>query len=708
MQYKFKNSQLYRRILVCFLVLMLPTLALGVYFYHHTCSNLIAEARSAIQAHLQSASSQIESQLLQLYYFDSLVSSSTADDMNEIYAADSPYKVSKALNDVATQLGYIRQLNDGMIDIAIYINDETICTGMGVFPTDYYFASVCQYEDYTAEDFVNLTGRKKLCLLNPTSVIYYNSTPSISSYAQKYNALPVTFRYQTVYGNGVTIYTLDLSYFLNLLENLAPYEGIHFAIQNSDGQLIASTDPLPDSFTDEIYVHLSSANVYNYIAWIPQSSVFQIHRSALALILLVIGMLILTELLLALLIGHRFSRPLMNIYDMLDSRPEADIRHLNDIELQVSSMLQQLDGNEATISHLTQSYVKSVLPTLLQNNYHPNLELLNFLLAQQFGSQKPMRCVVVQTENDDVQKSIVREEFSEYFLELNFEFMPCYLLFIVADEEARTRTLFERLHARLAARLPSFPPSLFIGALAEKAEGLADSLDSALTLAQTQKDSQVVYADDISIAHQYRYTYQDELNLIAVVKRGDAAGTHELLEQILTRNEEARISYSQMQRLYTLLINTAARYAESEKLSLTLPAQTEFVLSQRPYVHRLYDDLLTQMKPKEGSSYLELVENVNQFIEAHLSQELFLDAIATEFGITGKHLARVYKQETGIALTEHIIQTRIALAKELLKNTDMPVSQIMKQTGYSDRTTFMRNFKKVTGVAPQTFREVGV
>lgn len=32
MQYKFKNSQLYRRILVCFLVLMLPTLALGVYF----------------------------------------------------------------------------------------------------------------------------------------------------------------------------------------------------------------------------------------------------------------------------------------------------------------------------------------------------------------------------------------------------------------------------------------------------------------------------------------------------------------------------------------------------------------------------------------------------------------------------------------------------------------------------------------------------
>ena len=49
-------------------------------------------------------------------------------------------------------------------------------------------------------------------------------------------------------------------------------------------------------------------------------------------------------------------------------------------------------------------------------------------------------------------------------------------------------------------------------------------------------------------------------------------------------------------------------------------------------------------------------------------------------------------------------QTRAELASQMLKRTDRPLGEIASELGYTERTNFIRAFKRWTGVTPEQFR----
>jgi AraC family L-rhamnose operon regulatory protein RhaS len=53
-----------------------------------------------------------------------------------------------------------------------------------------------------------------------------------------------------------------------------------------------------------------------------------------------------------------------------------------------------------------------------------------------------------------------------------------------------------------------------------------------------------------------------------------------------------------------------------------------------------------------------------------------------------------------------LIKLRIKLAALLLKETSLPVAEIMEQTGYSDLTHFGRIFRKEMGCTPMEYRKL--
>ena len=58
----------------------------------------------------------------------------------------------------------------------------------------------------------------------------------------------------------------------------------------------------------------------------------------------------------------------------------------------------------------------------------------------------------------------------------------------------------------------------------------------------------------------------------------------------------------------------------------------------------------------------------------------------------------------GTGIAEYIRQQRIDHAKKLLKTTDLPITEVAKQSGFLDYTYFYRVFKKVTGHSPKNYR----
>ncbi|MEZ0119169.1 UNVERIFIED_ORG: AraC-like DNA-binding protein [Heyndrickxia coagulans] len=98
------------------------------------------------------------------------------------------------------------------------------------------------------------------------------------------------------------------------------------------------------------------------------------------------------------------------------------------------------------------------------------------------------------------------------------------------------------------------------------------------------------------------------------------------------------------------------------------------------------------------------IQDTLEYIDTHLNSDLSLNALAARAFISPEHFSRVFKQMTGRTLTEYVNMKKIILAKELLVNSDDPISFISDKTGFRSLPHFYRMFKKHVGMTPSSYR----
>ena len=103
----------------------------------------------------------------------------------------------------------------------------------------------------------------------------------------------------------------------------------------------------------------------------------------------------------------------------------------------------------------------------------------------------------------------------------------------------------------------------------------------------------------------------------------------------------------------------------------------------------------TTIEKKQAGTMLAVIEYLN----AHLKEELSLDALAKEFFISKYHLCRMFHQQTGASIFTYFNTKRIALAQQMLAQGESATSVAM-QLGFRDYSTFYRTYKKQTGLSP--------
>ncbi|MCB0151612.1 MAG: helix-turn-helix domain-containing protein, partial [Caldilineaceae bacterium] len=114
-------------------------------------------------------------------------------------------------------------------------------------------------------------------------------------------------------------------------------------------------------------------------------------------------------------------------------------------------------------------------------------------------------------------------------------------------------------------------------------------------------------------------------------------------------------------------------------------------------------DAIHQRHPRDRMS-LQLVERVQEFVANNYAGALTREQIAAELGVSPAYVSRVFRQQCGMALWDYVSEYRIARACELLKHSDLTVTEVAFTVGFNDAAYFSRAFRKETGQSPAAYR----
>lgn len=98
------------------------------------------------------------------------------------------------------------------------------------------------------------------------------------------------------------------------------------------------------------------------------------------------------------------------------------------------------------------------------------------------------------------------------------------------------------------------------------------------------------------------------------------------------------------------------------------------------------------------------LRRVLKFIESKLEQEICLRDLAAEAGLSHFYFARLFKQTTGKAPHQFVLEQRIDYAKYLLIETNEPLAQVALRCGWANQSHFTTAFKQKVGVTPRHYR----
>ena len=110
----------------------------------------------------------------------------------------------------------------------------------------------------------------------------------------------------------------------------------------------------------------------------------------------------------------------------------------------------------------------------------------------------------------------------------------------------------------------------------------------------------------------------------------------------------------------------------------------------------------TQPQPSTQSNY---VIDAIKYIQFNYSSDISVDDIAAAVGISRSHLYRVFISNLDQSPIDYLTEYRINEACNLLKNTNLSISQVAVSVGFFDQFYFSRVFKKIKKMPPSKYKQ---
>ncbi|GMX60144.1 hypothetical protein Elgi_69110 [Paenibacillus elgii] len=238
-----------------------------------------------------------------------------------------------------------------------------------------------------------------------------------------------------------------------------------------------------------------------------------------------------------------------------------------------------------------------------------------------------------------------------------------------------------------------------------------EQLSALLKERRLNGDTQIITGPGTS-SYRLKLTMGEELHTLLL--SGNENAVLEWIDRQLNQLKRKDAAVGEFQAF----ARGAADQAEKTLTKLNMQTLTEklvpssFDTLSRYYSVKQYQDWFRELIRPTLAAITEknvtkdpIASFVLEYMEAHLCEDINLDAIADKLNLTPGYLSTYFKEETGVNFSDKLNELRINRAKELLTNLELRIQDVASYVGYQNVNSFIRMFKRCSGITPGEYRK---
>lgn len=186
------------------------------------------------------------------------------------------------------------------------------------------------------------------------------------------------------------------------------------------------------------------------------------------------------------------------------------------------------------------------------------------------------------------------------------------------------------------------------------------------------------------------------------------AHLHKILAQ---RGEESPLRMEVLAEAISILMGCINRRRLAGEVPLAACISLQSLFSRSPEeicdcLQAFGGQLFSAIESAQRSKDEAFVEALHEYVDEHMSQSITLFQLARHAHFNSAYLSRLYKQISGVNLSDAILERKMLRASELLRQSPhLKIGEVAGMVGFEYPAYFARVFKKRFGVSPQEFKE---
>lgn len=215
-----------------------------------------------------------------------------------------------------------------------------------------------------------------------------------------------------------------------------------------------------------------------------------------------------------------------------------------------------------------------------------------------------------------------------------------------------------------------------------------------------------------------RQEIENSLNRIQLYLESKHAGkTLAEIDQLLNKLQEIQ-QPDEIEHITKLLgislinyIMKSGRIAnESERIQhlFNITNKSSNFSEYRNEVHDWCKEILKQFDELLSNERTEPVEFAKRWIKEHIGEKITIPKISGQVYMNPTYFCEYFKKNTGETVLDYVTRVRLEKARELLVKSNMKITDVATQVGYSDTKYFSKLFKNTFGETPSKYKEKSI